>query len=220
MKRPNAVVFDVDGTLLDTMPVVWAMERVYRERYPGKQVPSELFVKTHSLPRLEGYRRLGIPKKDWDIYYRAVYRELGSQKAAQVLFPGIEEAVDTLAKQGYRLGINTSRSRGELEVARRAQPDLFRLFPQEFCVTIDDVENPKPAADPLLLFCQRSSAKPSDVLFVGDSRADRLCAKAAGTLFAWAGWNRSGFSPPLEENVLCLACPHALLSCLRSDSRP
>lgn len=183
----RAVVFDVDGTLFDTLPSLVAAANDVLVKAGLREVPMVLLRSALS----EGLRPMfrealalqatapdGNPaqlEEDYLAHY--------SQRwlAAAPLFDRAPETLATLKSQGLKLGICTNRDRRSTD-ALLASAALAGSF--DVIVGLGDAPSPKPAADPLLRVLQQLELPPSQVLFVGDSVMDARCAQAAQVRFA------------------------------------
>jgi phosphoglycolate phosphatase len=107
----------------------------------------------------------------------------GAAKA--VPLPGIISALRDLHSQGYRLGVATNDSTAGAERTLAAL-GISQLFDAAY--GYDAVANPKPAADPVIAFCDLTGLKPSEVAMVGDNNHDlemahnAACGLAVGVL--------------------------------------
>jgi pyrophosphatase PpaX len=100
-------------------------------------------------------------------------------------YPGVRRAVESLARAGYRLGVVTSKMHGGLErgLAAGGFQGLFGVL-----VGADDVENPKPHPEPVLMALDRLGVLPENAYYVGDSPHDMAAGRAAGVRTAAALW--------------------------------
>lgn len=177
------IVFDVDGTLIDT-------------GYAGlKSLQDTLIEHTGSSPSLKELEfSLGIPSHDALAQLRVddipAVAALWSQKLAGYkdairVYEGIPEALAQLEERGYLLGLVTSRSRRELEQDFSPFP-ISKYFRIKVCA--DDTLLHKPAPDPLFQYMLLTGASQQEMLYVGDRETDLQCAWDAGVDFALAGW--------------------------------
>lgn len=179
----QSVVFDIDGTLLDTEHAdLEASRDTLREL--GHEVPSAAELRyTLGIPGNVALRQMGIAdvEEGGRIWHKHFEKYTGTIR----LFEGIETVVKELKSQGYGLGIITSKTRAEYE------HDFVRFgLDGYFDVVIcsDDTVHPKPAPDPMLRYLELSGAKPAETLYVGDSTYDRACAASADVAFGLAVW--------------------------------
>jgi len=186
------VVFDIDGTLINTALANLCSLRDAVRHYTGKDYShAEL---TFSLGRsaVDTMRILGV---DPSLYEAVVAMwEASLQNYADTIhyFPGIPQVVKKIHEMGYPLGIVTSQSKAEY--ASFAILDELRPY---FNVVIcaEDTEKHKPNPDPLLKYAELAKADISEVTYIGDSPYDKACALSAGAKFILAPW---GSSQPVE----------------------
>ena len=175
MSRINAVLVDLDGTLLDTAPdLAAAANRMLAQlglpprtvadigSYIGKGVPA-LVRRALPEPRLFDQ---ALP-----LFERYYAEESGR---SSVPYPGAREGVARLRALGLRLACVTNKP-------ERFTRTLLQAFePFDALVCGDHVARKKPAPDALLLACERLGVAPREALFIGDSQNDVDAARAAG----------------------------------------
>lgn len=192
------VVFDIDGTLLNTEAAVHAALRDATERHGLPEIPADIIRKYCGLPGLTFLRTIRIP--DAEQVYADWCRALEARAPLIRPFPGIEALLRALRDGGVHLGVVTSRT---AEMARTDMEKLGLLgyFPQ--MITSSDTPLHKPDPAPLLLYLERTAAAREDCLYIGDTDIDRDCARGAGIQFLLAGWGaytREGLeSEPILE---------------------
>ncbi len=189
------IVFDVDGTLLDTEKTGMVSLQQTVQQLTGREMALEDLYPYFGIPSWEAVILLGFE----DPPYAAEVWEHHFQELLHltVPFPGIEETLKALQKKGVVMGVVTSRSREEFE----SDPYMAR-WRHFFTVTVCAEDSPahKPAPDPMLAFISLTGADPAGVLFVGDTFYDQQCAHAAGISFALATWgSRNGKDIPAEH---------------------
>lgn len=204
MKYPH-VVFDVDGTLLDTERSVLLSLRDTLREVTGRDYPLEELVFSLGIPGADALELLNIPNVP-AVLARWV-ELLERYRHTDRVFDGIPELLAALKGSGRSLGVVTSRTRTEFDL------DFSRLeigpyFP--VVVTADDTGLHKPHPAPLLRYMERTGAAASDVLYIGDSAHDARCAQAAGVDFGLAGWGAKSpqactyvFPTPLSVQEVC-----------------
>jgi HAD superfamily hydrolase (TIGR01662 family) len=181
-----AVIFDLDGTLIDSIDIYFSIVEKTLERLdlPGVSrgrilaaAESEDFNWELVLPPDVLNRKEEIIDEAW-----AVIDEIAPQMFADNLdiIQGAGRIVEKLSSNGLKIGLVTSTQRRYLET--KMQPlknvGVDTLF--EVIITSDDVENRKPAPDPLIACARRLDLKPGNCVYVGDTATDIKAGKAAG----------------------------------------
>ena len=187
------IVFDVDGTLVDTEDTTIGSLQDTMLALTGKKPEREELRFALGITGEDVLRRLGIPdvKGGMAVWLEQLTRYQGRNR----LYPGIPELLETLRRQGYHLGVATSRTR-LLYDAEIPGLGIAGYMGQVICA--EDSVTHKPEAGPLETYTQRTGAAPEEVLYIGDSVYDMLCARNAGTGFLLAGW---GALPELREQA-------------------
>jgi HAD superfamily hydrolase (TIGR01509 family) len=185
-------VFDLDGTLLDTMT---SAPQAYADTIRALGGPAvsaaNVVAAWHVGPTpIVLAHFLGRPASPEDI--ECFFRRFRPAVAAVRPFPGVVEMITTLAAAGHRLGIVTSATR-RASALTLAATGLDRHFPIVVCG--DDVRRPKPDPEGLWLACRRLEARPADAVYLGDADVDLQCAAAAGAMAILATWGTSTAMP-------------------------
>jgi HAD superfamily hydrolase (TIGR01549 family) len=171
----RTVLFDWDGTLLDSFPAGYHAS-VTVLRHFGVEVDRERFLETYSPNWYESYRQLGIPEREWDNadrLWRKTY-----QKQTSDLFPFAAEMLRRLSRAGLVLGLVTSGDRERVlhEISRVGLQEVFSAT-----VCFEDTHEKKPHPAPLALGLERLSADPATAVYVGDRPEDILMGQTVGT---------------------------------------
>jgi pyrophosphatase PpaX len=186
------VLFDLDGTLIDTTDLILASCAFTFERHCGWCPPREAIVATfgRSLPEtlLEFAEHAGFPDpRSEAIAMLATYRAHNDEHHDTLIraFEGIPTMLEALRADGYGLGVVTSKREG---AARRGLCffGLDRYF--EVAVFHDDTAHHKPHPEPLLHAIGRAGSQPSETVYVGDSVHDVAAGRAAGVATIAALW--------------------------------
>ncbi len=172
-----AVLFDFDGTLMDSEPAVISS---YCHVFEIYATPEEFTDdrKTEVLgPPLEVEMRKFFP--DADVFeVMEEYRKFQEQHLRELMKPmsGAVELLSWLKEEGYPVGIVTSRLRKSLELILK-EFELDQYF--EVLVCQDDHQKPKPAPDGILYAMEHLGC--SESVYVGDSVSDLLAGRNAGS---------------------------------------
>lgn len=181
----RAVLFDLDGTLVDTMV---SIPRAYADTVRDRGGPALTRDEVVAAWRLGPTavvlgHLLGRPASGEDLAAFDGHLRVAASTARP--FPGVPAVLDELRAAGYRLGVFTGAGR-RAATALLAGAGLDGYFPVVVCG--EDAAHPKPAPDGLLLACRRLDVQVGQAAYVGDRPVDRRCAEAAGVLAVGAGW--------------------------------
>ncbi len=181
-------MFDLDGTLIDSFPtIVEAYQRALEAVY-GKREPDESkLIRLIGLPLKDFFS--DYPEEDGDELRRLfAFNNDELQKAGVGYFENIEKTLIALKEKGAILSLVTSKRKPPvlhwLEVMKAK--DLF-----EVVVAKEDTEKHKPFGDPIILAMKLLDAKKEEVVYVGDTEYDVLCAHDAGVSAAVVSWTQS-----------------------------
>lgn len=182
----NTVIFDFDGTIMNTNIVITASwKHAYRTIY-GKEMPDERIKATFGEPITISMKR-EFPHMDPE-EAAAIYRNYQEAHKAQLvkLFPGMDTLMEEVQKRGYKTAIVTSRFKNSL----MEYLETFGLTGYaDVVVTGNDSKAHKPDPEPILIALEKLGSKPEESIMIGDSMFDILCAKNAGcpsVLVSWA----------------------------------
>ena len=182
--RFPVVLFDLDGTLVDSGPIILASYKHATRTVLALEVPdAELMALVGGPGLLEQMRRFSEDRADELV---SVYRAHNEPLHAGLLaFPGIEAALRLLKAQGRRLGVVTAKRRPTVELAF-ASVRIGDLF--DVVVGSDDTDRHKPEPEPILHALELLGASARDAAYVGDSPYDIAAARAAGVHAVWVAW--------------------------------
>jgi 2-phosphoglycolate phosphatase len=210
---PRAVLFDLDGTLLDTAPDMVAALNTLRVEERREPLPYDVVrpLVSHGAGRL---LKLGFPEADPATHLALQERYLGVYRGALAvqtrLFNGMDEVLAELRRRGYLLGIVTNKP-AWLTGPLLEQLGLSALF--ACVVSGDTVAERKPHAMPMLHAARLAGVEPRQCIYVGDAERDIQAAHAAGMpgLVAvygylepeedWLAWGGEGFIRRPEELI-------------------
>lgn len=169
-RQKPVVLFDLDGTLVDTKELIFAsFEHTFQKYLP-----------THTLTKEELTSFLGPTLKDSFLRYFkeeqideiiAYYRAFNHEHHDEYVkgFEGAKETLAYLKDNGYSIGVVSNKVEHTIKMGLEA----FALDPYvEVIVGAEDLEHPKPSPEGLLLACQKLYHNHDDVIYVGDSPSD------------------------------------------------
>lgn len=179
----RAVLFDVDGTLIDTAELIADSLAHACRRHLGHTHPRATYYTLIGKPALVQMQILGGDRAPEMMDTAVAYYE--AHHAAERPFPGALDLLAQLVDTGIRLALVTSKTRMELNPTLQRHP-LQRYA--RVIVTADSTTRPKPYPDPVYLALQHLQLPAADVLFVGDSPYDLQSGRAAGVRTGAATW--------------------------------
>jgi phosphoglycolate phosphatase-like HAD superfamily hydrolase len=205
------IVFDIDGTLIDTEKAVLlslqeALYQVQSKKYNLEDLRFAL-----GIPDDDSMKQLKV--EDADLCER-LWEELKLKYTHTIkIFDGMSSTLYKLKSGGTSLGIITSRTREEF--TNGFVPfGIAELFDIVICA--DNTDKHKPNPEPMLKYLELSKADKNVTLYIGDTVYDFNCAHSAGVDFAlalWGGEASKSFNP-----TFLLDRPQSILNILNEDN--
>lgn len=189
MPRFGTVLFDLDGTVVDTVALIRESHRHAVTTVLGHDLPDAELLANVGRPLLEQMRAFDT--------YRApelveVQRAWNHSHTDELIRPyrGIGEMLAALKEAGCRTGVVTSKSGPTVRLAFDALPEVARSI--DVLVAVEDTPVHKPAADPVVHALAQLDSAPGDACYVGDAPFDVAAGNAAGVTTIGVTW---GFFP-------------------------
>lgn len=185
LKTPTTVLFDLDGTLLDTAHDLGLALNIQLARHHKDELPHDLIwpVASHGS---QGLLALGFgitPKDSEYLEMRAEYLEIYSSVFTRnpKFLPDIESLLTKLDLQGITWGIVTNKPRRfSLDLIKAVPYQQATLYAHAACLVCgDDAPLPKPSPATLLMACQALKVQPENCVYVGDAARDVEAGRAA-----------------------------------------
>jgi pyrophosphatase PpaX len=205
--RFPVVLFDLDGTLVDSAAVILgsfhhATETVLRRRFPDEEI----------LARVGGTNlahQMALLDPDHVDELVRVYRAHNDPQYSELAcFDGVLDVLRRLKNEGRRLGIVSAKRRPTVErVLQSARMGEFI----DVVVGSDDTKRHKPDPEPVLKALDLLEADPEDAAYVGDSPFDVAAARGAGVFAVAVGW---GGIHRVEDADAFVETPEELLGVL------
>ncbi len=192
-----AVLFDLDGTLADTVPLILECYRHTMKVHRGRALPDERWLATIGTPLRDQLADFATgPDEVAAMADTYVARQLELHDGMVRPFPGALELLTELRGRGVRTGVVTSKRRG---MATRTLRRCGLGDAYDVLVGADDVVQAKPHPEPVhtaLTLLRLDGTERDRALFVGDSPFDMRAGRGAGTRTAAALWG------PFARSVL------------------
>ena len=204
MGKYKHILFDVDGTLVDSYAVdVTSVAEMFDRHMPNHGKTEEDFASLFGIPGRDGLLKMGVAEEQIPELLQEWEATARTHCDLYKLFPSVLEVLDFLKKMGLQLAEITSRSRGcdmggpfGKDVPEMLVPYIDRA------ICAGDTPRGKPAPDPILYYMEQTGAKREEILFVGDALTDLQAANAAGVDFALASWGYKGKTFPKCKHYL------------------
>ncbi len=195
-----AVLFDLDGTLADTVGLILTCYRHTMRTHLGEAPPDEEWIRGMGTPlRVQLAKFARSPEEVHAMVdtYVTLQRRIHDEMVHA--YPDVPELLAALEALGVPMALVTSR---RIEMTRRtlAHCGFARHF--QVIVTPDEVTHPKPHPEPVLVALERLGSPPAErTLFVGDSPHDLEAGRAAGVRTVAALWG------PFPREIVLAASP-------------
>ncbi|MGJ9457599.1 pyrophosphatase PpaX [Oceanobacillus sp. CF4.6] len=191
----RTILFDLDGTLIDTNELINASFRHTFEHYKLAFTPDEI-LEFNGPPLIETFQKIDPEKADRMV---ATYREhnLSEHDNYVTAFPQVIETLEELLKREIKLGIVTTKMTKSVNMGLTLT-GLDRFF--DTIITFDHVSRPKPHAEPVLKAMESLQADPATTLMVGDNHHDIESGKNANVQTAGVAWSHKGKERLMEYN--------------------
>jgi pyrophosphatase PpaX len=184
----TTILFDLDGTLIDTNELIISSFLHTLEHYYPSQYKREDVLPFLGPTLKETFEKMDESKVDEMI---ATYRKYNLEKHDSIVtdFPTVLETIITLKEKGYKIGIVTTKI---MDVVQKGLK-VTKLDPYfDVIVALDHVEKAKPDPEPIFNALAQLGSTPEETIMVGDNYHDILAGKNAGTKTAGVAWSIKG----------------------------
>lgn len=200
------ILFDVDGTLLNTEKMYMKSLQLVLENEGIKASYDDVYH-TFGLPAKDALEFFNVENIDavalnWQNHHKDFWSDVD-------LFPGIKELLFKLKQNNCTLGIVTSNSKEQFEHNIK-DFDIQKYF--DNFVFAGQTRHMKPFADPILLSLENLNAAADNTIYIGDSVHDMSCAHNAGIDFGLASWGVSSLDPFYDKQEYIFKHPKDILN--------
>jgi N-acetyl-D-muramate 6-phosphate phosphatase len=219
----NTILFDLDGTLVDTAPDLGYALNIQLQRH-GKPALTDATIRPFASHGSRGLIGLGFGITPADVNfiamrdeYLSIYETVFTRSPA--LLPGIADLLQAIEHKGLNWGIVTNKPR-RFTVGLIESMGLD-LQNRAACVVCgDDAPQPKPSPATLLMACQQIGVAAENCMYVGDAERDVQAAKAAGiqAIVALFGYIDVSDKPAEWGADVLIETPDELLNVLDTSS--
>ena len=211
--RFPVVLFDLDGTLIDSGPIILSSMQYSVRTVLGREIPAEELGLTIGGQGIVAQMQ-AIDAEHADELVEVYKQHNDGLHETLEAFDDLLALLPRLKAEGRKLGIVTAKRHRTVRLALERFPALEDDF--DVVVAHEDTSRHKPDPDPVLFAIEKLGGAPSDAAYVGDSPFDISAAKAAGAFAVAVGWG--GIHPDerllAEEPDAFVRSPEELLDVL------
>ena len=194
--KPKAILFDMDGVLVDSLDAWWLSLNSSLEAYNKQKISRDEFIKKywgHDL--YDNIKKMNLPLEIANFCNNVYGKNIDKIKI-------YKETKTTLEKLGdYKKAIITNTPKDcALQILKKFNIDNFF----DFVMTSDDVINAKPNPEIVLKACKHLKVEPKDVILVGDTDSDVKAGKKAGCIIVGINIDSDYTIKSLSELILLL----------------
>ncbi len=201
--RPLAVLFDLDGTLIDSIELILNAARHAFRDWPGGGPTDAQWLTGVGIPLHTALRRYATSDDQVESLVRG-YREYQMAHHDRLVrcYDGVVDTVAELRRRGHPIGVVTSKGDA---LAQRGLAHVGLAEHMDTIVGCDSCTRHKPEPEPVWLALERLGYDPADAVFIGDSVHDMEAGNAAGvtTIAAlWGPFSRADLEPASPKHYL------------------
>lgn len=179
------VLFDLDGTLIDTNRLIIDSFKYTYKTCLGLEVSEQEILKYFGEPLIVTLKRYSEEKSD-ELFKTYIEYNESRHDDTVTIFDGIKELLEELERQGHTLALVTSK-RKKVAIMGLELFDIKKHF--DVFVALEDTELHKPNPAPVLKALELLGAQSRDAIMVGDSVFDIHCAHGAEVKAALVKWS-------------------------------
>ena len=200
-----AILFDLDGTLIDTIELILSSARHAFEEWPVRPTDDE-WVRGIGTPLVQQLRAYAA-NDDQLALLLARYRRYQNEHHDRLTrcYDDVPDVIAALADRGHQMAVVTSKA-SPIAHQSLAFVGLDHFFP--VVVGYDDTARHKPDPEPVRVALSRLGVSPDDAVFVGDSPHDILAGNGADVMTIAALWG------PFDRETLADARPDHFIECM------
>jgi len=187
--RFGTVLFDLDGTVVDTRELIRQSHRHAVTSVLGRDMPDDELLANVGRPLIEQMAAFDAERAQELLEAQRAWNHAHTAELIRP-YPGVAEMLAGLKAAGCRTGVVTSKSGPTVQMAFDALPEVAKHI--DVLVAVEDTPVHKPGPDPVLLALDRLGGDAADACYVGDAPFDIAAGRAAGVTTVGVTW---GFFP-------------------------
>ncbi len=183
MKKYKAVIYDIDGTVLNTLNMnMYPLLKIIKEEL-NEDWTFEQILKFAAYPGMKVMEELHIQDKE-KTYARWV-QYVNEYEEGATLYEGFEQVFPQMEAAGMIQAVVSAKTKAQYDIDM-GQKGLDRYM--KAAILAEDTSKHKPDPEPLLACIARLNLSPDEVIYIGDARSDELASKNAHIDFGYAKW--------------------------------
>jgi pyrophosphatase PpaX len=183
--RFGTVLFDLDGTVVDTVALIRESHRHAVRTVLGAEMSDEELTANVGRPLIDQMRAFSEEHAEALLVEQRAWNHAHTAELIAA-YPGMDGLLGRLRDAGCRVGIVTSKSRPTVQLAFDALPDIARHL--DDVVGLEDSATHKPGPEPVQVALANLGATPDDACYVGDAPFDIAAGNAAGVTTIGVTW--------------------------------
>jgi len=198
MKKKKLIIFDMDGTLVNSSITIANAINYVRKNLGFEPMDEEhilRLVNDHTINPAQTFYHAKAFDKDHEKWFAEYYTK--NHESELVLYKGIKELLIALKEKGKKLAVATNAYRGST-IESLTHLQVYDLFDAITCY--DDVPQGKPHPDMLYKLLDELDVREDEAIFIGDGPRDEMAAKEANMDYIMVDW---GFTEYVDKDVVC-----------------
>ena len=207
IKKYKAIIYDIDGTLLDTLKMnMYPLMKIIKEE-TGEDWSFEQVLKFASYPGMKVMEELGV--KDQEKTYARWVQYVNEYEEGATLYDGFEDVFKAFDGKIIQAVVSAKTTKQyQIDFVDKGLDQYMQV-----AILADDTDKHKPDPEPLFECLKRINVKPSEALYIGDALSDYLASQNAHMDFGYAKWG-SVSSKGIDEPTYIFETPLELLKLL------
>ncbi len=208
MKKYKAIIYDIDGTVLNTLNMnMYPLMKIIKEE-TGEDWTFEQVLKFAAYPGMKVMEELGV--KDQEKTYARWVKYVNEYEEGATLYDGFMEVFETFKKNQVIQAVVSAKTTQQYKIDF-VDKGLDRFM--DVSILADDTTKHKPDPEPLLECIKRLNIEVSEAIYIGDALSDYQASRNAGMDFGYAKWG-SVSSDGIEHPDFVFESPLDLLRLL------
>lgn len=197
MRKYKAVIYDIDGTILNTLDMnMIPLIKIIKEE-TGEEWSYEDVLKFTSYPGMKVMEELAFENKE-QVYARWV-QYVNEYEEGATVYKGFEEVFESFDRNHILQAVVSAKTTQQYDIDMR-EKDLDRFM--KVAVLAEHTDKHKPHPAPLLKCLDHLQLSANDVIYIGDTLSDYEAAKSAGIDFGYATWGSVSNEGILEPEYI------------------